>query len=274
MASPVSNFPLPAVAPVLTSNDTNHLFNGTESPNYEQEDKDFIGGAELTPIPWLPDAGSPGYGLHNEHTSDLRRESTSVIDGPNGAGSLETVTVTVNGIPSTMPASQAAQEGLHEGITQGELIRQEQEAGITPVPSGSANSGIPRSMTGASPGAGRTAAASPASPVENDTVQDSASSEEETVHARGPSVIGMEDMGPQAPGSGLEQGVELEGPLGIRKEEVESDARTGGGNDGGDSDGSSSATLVADTDGVVEEDQAMDEGGTEKRLATSDTTTV
>ena len=264
VASSVSEYPLPTTAPILISNDTNHLFNVTGSPNSEQDDKDFIGGAELTPIPWLRDAGSPGPGLHNGHTSDLRTESTSVIDGPNGAGSVETVTVTVNGVPSTMPASQAAQEGLHESITQGELIRQEQEAGITPVPSGSANSGIPRSMTGASSVAGRAAATDPSSMDGNDTTQDSPADEEEMVHARGPSVIGMEDMGPQAPGSGLERGVELEGPLGIREEGETTSPRMGNGNDGEGSDGGSSATLVADTDEVAEEDDTMDEGGGER----------
>jgi hypothetical protein len=38
--------------------------------------------------------------------------------------------------------------------------------------------------------------------------------ENEPVHASGPDVIGMEDMGPQTPGSGLAGGLDLEGALG------------------------------------------------------------
>ena len=262
VASATSDYPLPNIAPILSSSDTNNLFNGAASPDAEQEDKDFIGGAELTPIPWLRDVGSPGPGLHNGHTSDLRTESTSVIDGPNGAGSVETVTVTVNGIPSTMPASQAAEEGLHPGITQGELIRQEQEAGITPVPTGTANGRITRSSTAASAAAGRAAATNASLVDEIDMMQDTSSEEEETVHARGPSMIGMEDMGPQAPGSGLERGIDIEGPLGVRREGEAPESGVGSGDV--DSEGGSSATLVGDANGAVEGGQAMDESGVGK----------
>ena len=274
VASSVSDYPLPNIAPILSSSDTNNLFNGAASPDQEQEDKDFIGGAELTPIPWLRDVGSPGPGLHNGHTSDLRTESTRVIDGPNGAGSVETVTVTVNGIPSTMPASRAAEEGLQPGITQGELIRQEQEAGITPVPTGASNGRITRSSTAASAAAGRVAAAHASAAEEGDIMQNTSSEEEEeeTVHARGPSVIGMEDMGPQAPGSGLEGGIEIEGPLGVRRQAETPGSGSGSGE--ADSDGETSTTLVGDGDGGIEGGQAMDESGMEKGADASDATTM
>ncbi|KAK2683634.1 Protein phosphatase 4 core regulatory subunit R2 [Fusarium oxysporum f. sp. vasinfectum] len=81
-----------------------------------------LGGALLTPIPWLtrrsPESSqdTPGAQIHSE--------STETIEGPNGVGSIETVSVSVNGIPST---------GHARGVTQGELLRQEQRAGVVPV---------------------------------------------------------------------------------------------------------------------------------------------
>ncbi|GAB0132481.1 hypothetical protein EsDP_00000915 [Epichloe bromicola] len=91
-----------------------------------------LGGALLTPIPWLtrrspedndgeatPTPTTPVAG------AQIHSEATETIDGPNGAGSVETVSVSVNGIPST---------GHHtRGVTQGELLRQEQRAGVVPV---------------------------------------------------------------------------------------------------------------------------------------------
>ena len=175
VASPASAFPLP-----LSNTGTNNphaLFNGTTSPARDQNDKDFIGGAELTPIPWLRDSNPASPTLHPNAAGDLHTESTSLIDGPNGAGSVETVTVSVNGVSSRVPASQAAEERLPTSITQGELIRQEQEAGITPVPSAR----VTRGATVHAPGGATTTTGEPADKSE----------EEEMVHARGPSVIGV-----------------------------------------------------------------------------------
>ncbi|KAH7027667.1 uncharacterized protein B0I36DRAFT_141647 [Microdochium trichocladiopsis] len=112
-----------------------------------------LGGALLTPIPWLsqptaavasPPAGSsatatpdttaeaatptsstsPGSGSDNME-GQVRTESTETIEGPNGMGSVETVSVSVNGVPSM------GARGV--GVTQGELLRQEQKAGVVPV---------------------------------------------------------------------------------------------------------------------------------------------
>ncbi|MDI1490343.1 MAG: hypothetical protein OHK93_001543 [Ramalina farinacea] len=269
VASPVSDFPLPIITP--SWHNENALFNGTSSPDAaELDDKDFIGGAELTPIPWTrhADSSSPppgGGGLHNGHnTSDLRTESTSVIDGPNGAGSVETVTVSVNGVSSRVPASQAAEEGLQTNVTQGELIRQEQEAGITPIPTGSANNGrITRSLAAASAGSGRTAngVTTSTSADVDEADEGPAAEEEETVHARGPSMIGMEDMGPQAPGSGLERGIGLEGPLGVSREGEPVDGES---KDDGDKEERGEDIVVADADGVTEGDMGVSERGEER----------
>lgn len=152
-----------------------------------------LGGALLTPIPWL----------RNE---EFHSERIDTILGPNGAGSIETVSVTVNGVPSassaahtspstSTPASPTLSEQsdastnssgsistdaqLREqgGITQGELLRQEQQAGVVPTAQ-------PRRRT----------------------------MEEEEPHARGPDEIGMADTGVVAhPGV-----LDIEGAVGRR----------------------------------------------------------
>ena len=145
--------------------------NGSITPADNESDDDGLSGAALTPIPWLQHSVSQSSSSGERMAgSDLRTESTSFIDGPNGAGSVETVTVTVNGNASLAPASGP--------ITQGELIRQEQEAGIVPVP---AHSRTTRSATAAAR-------------RENDEDE----GEDTIPHARGPEVVGVEDMGPQA----------------------------------------------------------------------------
>lgn len=185
VSSPANFFPLPDIAdPSAASN--GRALNGSLTPGSSDTPNadDFIGGAELTPIPWLNGATSPSY-LNNDRASasDLRTESTSLIDGPNGAGSLETVTVTVNG---------TASKG-HEG-----LLRHDDDAVPVPVTS--------RSIYG-----DRTLRSNVGTTSEDSTVEEA----EERVTARGPEEIGMEDMGPQAPGSG---GFDVEAALGRKGE--------------------------------------------------------
>ena len=130
-----------------------------------------LGGALLTPIPWLtrrspegnpdtPTSGTGGAGVQ------IHSEGVETIDGPNGMGRIETVSVSVNGIPST---------GHARGVTQGELLRQEQRAGVVPV------SQLNRGGQ-CSPGA------------EDRDLDDEY---DEVPHARGPEEIGPEDTGPQ-----------------------------------------------------------------------------
>ena len=279
-------------------------------------DMDFIGGAELTEIPWLRNnqnqitangSNSPG-GLSGTATNanasnaglvgDLRTESTRVIDGPNGAGSVETVTVNVNGVSSHSPQASTDSNPSNNnnstpspsphGISQGEILRQEQEAGIVPVPSPAHRNGggrITRSGAAAAAAAHRAVLGDPpssdaaaAAGGEDDTELDS-----EPVHARGPDVVGVEDMGPQALGSGLEGGIELEGALGRRGEVggVESDGLEGLGEGGGerererekekekDGDGD---VVIADADGEVDGKERRDRSGEreEKEMDTVD----
>ena len=99
---------------------------------------------------------------------DLRTESTSLIDGPNGAGSLETVTVSVNGMTRTLKRDALSLVPTHF---------ENAHLGSEAVPSG------------------RTTRSSAASALAR---QEEDETEEERVHARGPDEIGIEDMGPQA----------------------------------------------------------------------------
>ncbi len=255
------------------------MLNGASSPSPDpSSEENFIGGAELTEIPWLRNqnaAGSPSptASLGNGTASDLRTESKSLIDGPNGAGSVETVTVSVNGAPNSSSRSDDSSSSSGHGITQGELLRQEQEAGIVPVPSSPQNGRVTRSS------AASAAAASRAVGLDFDEEGEMAGGElePEPVHARGPGRIGMEDLGPQAPSSGLAGGLELDGGMGRRGERggmdgVSAIRRSGEGEGEGEGGGEGiqdgdGDVVIADADGVVGggEGEGEGEGGDVRR---------
>jgi len=125
-----------------------------------------------------------------------------MIEGPNGPGGVETVSVSVNGVSSTTsPTSTesgdlAAALRAEGGITQGELLRQEQRAGVVPA----------AQLVGKGDESGM-------------------GEEDELPHARGPEEIGMEDVGMQG-ASGSErmvgtstmgmQGIDVEAAVGRR----------------------------------------------------------
>ncbi|KAL8634486.1 MAG: hypothetical protein Q9228_007919, partial [Teloschistes exilis] len=190
VSSPTTVFPLPSSTPVGLhgSGYLNGSISPVDSSSSDVDPDEMLGGAALTPIPWLRETLAPGSGERDRLVgSDLRRESTSVIDGPNGVGSVETVTVAnVNGNTRQVGAA----------VTQGELIRQEQEAGVVPVP-------MSRNTT-ASTSVGK-------------TVDEADIEEGEAVvpHARGPEEIGMEDMGPQTSSAA---GFDVEAALGRKGE--------------------------------------------------------
>jgi hypothetical protein len=133
-----------------------------------------------------------------------------MVEGPNGMGGVETVSVSVNGISSTRGdsgspsnAAESTEVSLRAegGVTQGELLRQEQRAGVVPVAQLAGSRG--------------------------DT--DGAGEDDEMPHARGPEEIGMEDMGPQSAGSAIErgglhmamQGIDVEAAVGRKAEAKE-----------------------------------------------------
>ncbi|KAI4166071.1 MAG: hypothetical protein LQ342_000502 [Letrouitia transgressa] len=185
VSSPTTTFPLPS-AP---SPNASTLLNGSMTPvNGGDSADDNLGGAALTPISWLSNKATSDtvQAVERLPGSDLRTQSTSLIDGPNGEGSVETVTVAPNGNNPVLAAGQNA-------VTQGELIRQEQEAGIVPVPIGQPST----------------------SAVMAASKQDAEDEEEMTPHARGPEEIGMEDMGPQRVATG---GFDVEAALGRKGE--------------------------------------------------------
>ena len=197
-------FPLPqAVLPTATG-----LLNGATSINSSQASlgsDESLGGALLTPIPWLQNRGQ----------NELISESTEMVDGPNGAGRIETVTVGMlnggnagNGAQATSPTgsngvSQIA-SSHPEGetlpstgpVTQGEILRQEQEAGVVLNNPHSLTANLSRTTAGEIEG--------------GSTVVDTVEDEEEQPHARGPDLIGMEDTGPQAKSGHLD----IEGAVG------------------------------------------------------------
>ncbi|KAH7156353.1 hypothetical protein EDB81DRAFT_645127 [Dactylonectria macrodidyma] len=147
-----------------------------------------LGGALLTPIPWLT-RRSPEENSQDTPGAQIHSESTETIDGPNGVGSIETVSVSVNGVPST---------GHARGVTQGELLRQEQRAGVVPV------SQLSRAQEAA-------AEEERAQTVEGESGEPH--EDEETPHARGPEEIGVNDTGPQGRTTSFvgEDGLEMDG---------------------------------------------------------------
>ena len=130
-----------------------------------------LGGALLTPISWLTKAN----GTHSPLEGEVKTESTEMVDGPNGPGGVETVSVSVNGISSHRENKEGVIEDTaavlraEGGVTQGELLRQEQKAGVVP-----------------------------AHQLNDD--------EDELPHARGPEEVGMEDLGPQESSSSQSRG--------------------------------------------------------------------
>ncbi|KAI9706162.1 MAG: hypothetical protein M1820_004923 [Bogoriella megaspora] len=251
VSSPTTHFPLPQAQ--LPQSASSFLQNGDKTPNTVLQDSsssnfgsdESLGGALLTPIPWLrsgsgSSAGSEsvpgsagtsptvergGGGNGSGSGGEIRSESTETIDGPNGAGRVETVSVTLNGVSSTSPTEGRVGAGLGEGgtgsgggglreagaVTQGELLRQEQEAGVVPVAQGGRRpGGLGVSITGGplGPVAGGIATGQVETEKGDGDVEMEKGEEEEVEvpHARGPEVIGMEDMGPQgkAPGSAID----------------------------------------------------------------------
>lgn len=149
VTSGLNVYPLPSTHAEIPGNVANGVLEAPSRPfSWASPGSDeALGGALLTPIPWIPldrrsvtgSLTQPAQALQPQQAQptasaqevpaelegQVRTESTETIDGPNGVGSIETVSVSVNGIPS-MGARGVS-------VTQGELLRQEQEAGLVPV---------------------------------------------------------------------------------------------------------------------------------------------
>lgn len=218
VTSGTNTYPLPPAIPDMSSMHINGEDPGNPAASIAWSNPttaalgtdEALGGALLTPIPWLtkrnPESGqdAPGAQIHSE--------SNETIDGPNGMGTIETVSVSVNGVPST---------GHARGITQGELLRQEQKAGVVPV------SQLSRAQDALVDDGDVKAMKEDEEPHED---------EEETPHARGPEEIGVNDTGPQAVTTsrfssegGLEmQDIDVEAAVGRKHEEDDGQAAATG----------------------------------------------
>jgi hypothetical protein len=238
VSSPVSEFPLPTL---YSSQHGGFLTNGdsTQTNGIQERDglgsDESLGGALLTPIPWLRSTLNSMASQNSQGDSEFRSESTETIEGPNGAGSIETVSVMVNGVSSASSAahtsaapasptlseqsdaSSSSSSGSNEvqmreqgAVTQGELLRQEQEAGVIPITTQSS----PRRslMDGGAVAVGRESG--PRRTTGNvttvETIEDRPP--EDTPHARGPDEIGMEDVGMQH--TSLGDGLDMEAAVG------------------------------------------------------------
>lgn len=205
VTSPVNNFPLAqanidAAGGFLANGDPSEALTEREGLGSDES----LGGALLTPIPWLK--------RENGH-HDFRSEGSQTIEGPNGTGLVETVSVSANGLTTTT-TSEEEEPLSHEqalraegGVTQGELLRQEQEAGIVPV-----GQEVPRRTL--VPG-GTTSAVGHESTLAQEEEQ--GEKPEDHAHARGPEKIGAEDMGPQDTAIGVTRPLNMEAAAGRAK---------------------------------------------------------
>ncbi|KAI1434092.1 hypothetical protein GGR50DRAFT_445498 [Xylaria sp. CBS 124048] len=245
-------YPLPVAHAEIPGNRANGVLDAPvrQSPWASPGSDEALGGALLTPIPWLthnhqPVTSSPAQPQQvqpvlsspeapAELEREVRTESTETIDGPNGVGSIETVSVSVNGIPSM------GARGV--GVTQGELLRQEQRAGVVPVsqlvpghhihPGSNASAAAQhqhqiqariqqqralaqsqiqaRASSAEPPGPPAPASntvSTPSAMLEGEDMPDGTprpvsvhsnnAADEEKPHARGPEEIGADDLGPQ-----------------------------------------------------------------------------
>ncbi|OAX83929.1 hypothetical protein ACJ72_01695 [Emergomyces africanus] len=172
-------FPLPLSMPLpggmIDVNLANGV-NGTGSGGFMFSDNnslgsdESLGGALLTPIPWLSNSALPGG-----NNGDGFVEPDSSPNSSPGASSPS----------SSSPSSPAVPPRESGAVTQGELIRQEQEAGVVPTTIQHQYQHQRQSE--------RTLSLM----TEGDEAETSGDELNEVPHARGPNILGVEDMGLQ-----------------------------------------------------------------------------
>lgn len=192
-------------------------------------DDDSLGGALLTPIPWLHGDNQNPTEMPSIPVPATATLSSSSSDSPMSTPGIDTPSDSANGTPQPATHSDADAHDSEDamdttpslpsdpstntstissttGVTQGELLRQQQQASSPPA----AVSSITPAARNASPiipGAGAGAEASAEAPT---TVQE----DPEQPHARGPEAIGMEDTGKQAHELGSGQVLDMEAAVG------------------------------------------------------------
>lgn len=179
-------------------NGTNHSAISSDASN------DSLGGALLTPIPWLVNGAgrsrSASIGTEVEHTTNGSNE----VNGVDAIGDAD--------VEMTM------EEHLREigSITQGELLRQEQEASSPPAPIGSSANREHVVATTASAVTAETQNANDAREEAHEINGGAPKVDEENgaSGARGPSGIGAEDIGSQENGVRPGQVLDLQAAVG------------------------------------------------------------
>ncbi|KAL1302776.1 hypothetical protein AAFC00_003123 [Neodothiora populina] len=317
VTSTVNEFPIPVVQ---TSGAVKFFTNGDSTNGVGDRaglgSDESLGGALLTPIPWIKrqeDDENAHMALADPTNTnqELRTEDEETIDGPHGAGRVETVSVTTNSLQNNPTHAQAptgdgdGSEGVqaHEqelrsqgAVTQGELLRQEQEAGVVP------DGGEPIRRTllaGAGAAAVGRDADSALTQSENgvDAASTGSTGADERPHARGPDLIGMEDTGPQTP-SAAGRPLDMEAAAGKKEsphstspiaeseqqahetasivDKEQGDATVVQGNEGGASDTAVAEDAAAALErkrkrtGGEEEDGKADDSEKEKKLEMAD----
>lgn len=217
VSSPLSDFPLPQLT-VNTNTNGSHLSNGDTTITVDREglaSDESLGGALLTPIPWLrkenslADAVSNAQSLENGYRADHTEDIDAIAQTLNGSSDNHTPT-------DEEKANMTTEEVLRaEGaVTQGELLRQEQEAGVVPV----AQATTRRTMLTGTPSVAR-------EPIIHS--HEGEERPEEHPHARGPDLIGMEDMGPQEGGLGVSRPLDMEAAVGRRSKSPQPSEKEG-----------------------------------------------
>lgn len=177
VSSGTNAFPLPPAEPSTTGASN---VNGAD----KSLDDDSLGGALLTPIPWLQN------GARSRRTSSASGQAGPTEDND---------------------VSMTTEESLRDTgpVTQGELLRREQELTDPPAPIASGGN---RDTSGSQPAR---ASGSPEFDAE-EKPNKAESPEPETAqpHARGPERVGMEDVGPQEHATGAGQVLDMEAAVG------------------------------------------------------------
>ncbi len=225
-------FPLPEVYlpnSKLSDGASGGMLNGVT--NFSLGSDESLGGALLTPIPWLRDS----------NTRDTVQEGTSVVGGSHFSTDSQTGSSSINGVATAQTQREAG------AVTQGELLRQEQEAGVIPVTQVLSTQGRQT----------RSATASSARAIAE---EEGAAEDSEQPHARGPDVVGVEDMGPQERGT-ARGGFDVEAALGrsvvnvgdIEEGDDEKSGDPGKGN--GEGEHVDEDVVITDADGKTEEER-------------------
>lgn len=173
-------------------NGTGHLpYSGTGQSD------DNLGGALLTPIPWLVNGTSRPRTGSLQSNADTHTANGVVVNDVDEAKDEDAEMTTIE--------EQLREEG---SITQGELLRREQEASDPPAPVGSTASTGFTLVTSTSPRTEDTVANGMTDGDKDETTKDVAAPVE------GPTHIGAEDIGSQEPQTGAGQVLDIGAAVG------------------------------------------------------------